>query len=75
MCCDAMREVEEKFDLPFVRPLFVDPKSLELGVAGLSVQLDKRTPSGNISKKGRCTVYLNFCPFCGEKLREMGALT
>ncbi len=71
-CCAVMREVEEKFDLPFVHPLFVDPKTLDLGVAGLSVQLDKRTPSGNVDKKGKLTVYLNYCPFCGEKLREIG---
>jgi len=70
-CCAVMREAEEKFDLPFVHPLFVNPKTLELGVAGLSVQLDKKTASGNVSKKGRLTVYLNFCPFCGEKLREI----
>ena len=70
-CCDAMRECEDKFDLPFVRPLFVDPKTLQLGVAGLGVQLNKKTASGSLSKKGRATVYLNFCPFCGEKLREI----
>lgn len=70
-CCAVMREVEEKFPLPFVHPLFVNPKTLGMGVAGLSVQLDKLTASGNISKKGRLTVYLNFCPFCGEKLREI----
>ncbi len=70
-CCAVMREAEEKFDLPFVHPLFVDPKTLDLGVATLSVQLDKLTASGNVSKKGRLTVYLNYCPFCGEKLREI----
>ncbi len=70
-CCAVMREVEEKFDLPFMHPLFVNPKTLDFGVAGLSVQLDKKTQSGNVSKKGRLTVYLNFCPFCGEKLREI----
>jgi hypothetical protein len=54
-----------------VRPLFVDPKTIDLGVAGLSVQLDKRKPNGNVDKKAKLTVYLNFCPFCGEKLREV----
>jgi hypothetical protein len=43
---------------------------LNIEAPGLGVHLYKETPSGNISKKGGTTVFLNFCPWCGEQLRE-----
>jgi hypothetical protein len=32
-------------------------------------KLYETTPTGRISKKSR-TVFLNYCPWCGEQLRE-----
>ena len=66
--CEMMDAVRSTHAFPFVNPVFIDPQTLELGVADLGVELYKKTPSGNISKKGRATVYLNFCPFCGQQL-------
>lgn len=71
--CEMMDVVREQFPLPFVNPLYIDPKTLELGVADLSVELYKKTPSGNISKRGSATLSLNFCPFCGKRLSEIEA--
>lgn len=69
--CEMMDAVRAKYEFPFVNPIYVDPQTLMLGVADLGVDLYKKTPSGNVSNKGRATVYLNFCPFCGAKLRDV----
>lgn len=70
-CCDAMKEILSKFDKPFYWPIRFVPKTHDLVADELAVTLYKTTPAGNISKRGSATVFLNYCPWCGKKLREI----
>ena len=67
-CCGALEELASEFALPFERPWLL--KNQELVTGGWSARLLKKTPLGAISKKGAAFITLNYCPFCGQDLRE-----
>lgn len=68
--CGALEKIREKFDLPFRRPIIFNNETNSLRVGGWCAQLNKLTPSGNISKNGGGFIELKFCPFCGGRLGE-----
>jgi hypothetical protein len=74
-CCDALKACIERWDT------IVDdevPINLRTGesITGHPVLLHlwKLTDSGKISRKtgSRSFAYINFCPFCGTRLRDQG---
>jgi len=71
MCCDAMQQVETEYAFPFIRPVSIDPATLNFRVNDLAIQLHKKTIAGRVSRAGQATVFVNFCPFCGKRLREV----
>ena len=66
-CCEAMAEVLAKSDGPFYHPVrFIDG---ELKADQLAVKVYRLTPSKkSIARKGRMTVFLAYCPFCGKAM-------
>ena len=70
-CCQMMDEVLEQFPLPFYRPVVINSTTLNLEVASMGVTLYKKGKAGNPIKTGHTVVFLNYCPWCGKKLREI----
>jgi len=72
-CCKIMTQVLAESDKPFYYPVYID-KEHNLKSGALAVQIFRLTPSGKaIAQKGRKTIFLAFCPFCGKKLEGMDA--
>ena len=69
VCCEALEQLEHDYDLPFVKPLFIVPETHDLKVGSIAIALRTLTRAGNISRKGRATMMINFCPICGTDLR------
>lgn len=69
-CCAALEKVLEEYQYPFYYPVMIDTDTLDMRVGTLSVKLRKETRAGNISKRDGMVVYVTYCPWCGEKLRE-----
>ena len=69
-CCGIMEHLEANgFKVPFERPLSIDKKGLMV-VNDWAIHCFKMTSAGNISTKNKTIMYLSFCPFCGQKLRD-----
>ena len=65
---ECIKAIEEKWDGPFEKPI---TWSLETGITApkrWAIKVYKLTKSGNISRNGGGYLYVDFCPFCGEKL-------
>ena len=66
-CCSAMTQVLVESDGPFDYPLWID-RDNNLRSNRLAVHTYKLTATGKtIAKKGRMSIFLTYCPFCGKK--------
>lgn len=68
--CDCLEKLDNQVPWPFYKPITIDPKTFDIECRGWAVRLFNETPSGRISTKDAGTLRLNFCPFCGQDLRE-----
>lgn len=69
--CKCLEEVQKIGEWPFYRPVVVNQGSRNLECPGWAVRLFNETPSGRISSKPAGSLFLNFCPICGERLHEI----
>jgi len=69
-CCGALETLEERNGSPVYRPIQVNPKTLSLTAGDWALQLTPLTPSGRVAKRGQGAVFINFCPFCGKRIKE-----
>lgn len=70
-CCGVLEAYHEMgYEVPFHRPVMIDWTTGDMKVGKWSIKMFQLTPSGNISRKGYINVRMNYCPFCGEKIRE-----
>lgn len=69
--CKCLEEIKKLAEWPFYRPVVVNQGNLTLECPGWAVRLFNETPSGRISSKPAGSLFLNYCPICGESLREM----
>lgn len=68
--CKCLEEVKKIADWPFHRPVVINQDTRNLECPGWAVKLFKGTSSGRVSSKDMGSLFLNFCPMCGESLRE-----
>lgn len=70
-CCLALDELMSRYDLPFSDPVVIgdDGCVVKIETGMVSVKLTNKTPAGNISRRNQASLLINFCPFCGERLK------
>jgi len=70
--CDCLQQVIEKTgcELPFCQPMTINRETLKFECGRWAVEMHKRTKSGNVSKLGGKTLFLAYCPVCGEKFED-----
>lgn len=71
-CCGIPEKLTKDFEQSIYRPILWKPEGPGLELGPWSIRLYKATPAGNVSKKGATSMLMNFCPFCGEALTDMG---
>lgn len=69
-CCGILEKLEAEHDLPFSRPIRLVGNALVGGE--WAVRVMTLTKSGRISRAAGSSIYvfLEFCPFCGRRLRQ-----
>ena len=70
-CCEALEETTKKYKRPLYRSIIISQDLSTLSVGEWAIQMYSLTKSGTISRRGRATIFINFCPFCGKQLREI----
>ena len=69
-CCEAMAQVLAEWDGPFYKPITIDRETHALRGDRLAIALYKLTASKKaIASKPRASLFLNYCPICGQDLR------
>lgn len=68
--CNCLETIKEQWDQPFVIPIIItEQKDLKSGP--WAVNVFNMTKSGSrISSLGKGTLFINYCPICGEKLAK-----
>lgn len=72
VCCGMLEAmIDAGFVFPFQKVLTVDFPTGETQ-ARWAIIYHKETPGGSVSnaKNGRVPAVLNYCPFCGTKIKE-----
>jgi len=70
-CCGGFEELAARgYNAPFVKPIVLNRNPPNLAVGDWAVTMMKITDRGTIRRGQNATLFLNYCPFCGERLRK-----
>ena len=73
-CCGMLEHLHEQYKGTFYRPVTYDDR-MQLHVGRWCVRLYKLTPKHKVAEKGQSTLFLNYCPICGARLKPYGTET
>ena len=67
----CLEMIMDRWEEPFEIPIMISQDLHDLKATDYAVKVYNLTSSGRISRKGRSHLMLNYCPMCGEQLRDV----
>jgi hypothetical protein len=72
-CCGLLERFMEHTDLPFNKPITLSMKDMSMDASRWFLRCVKVSDATDkVLKAGGVNIVLNFCPFCGTALSDVG---